>query len=274
MKVITKIKTYTFDVSKAEEAAEYQLLKDSLKNKGLKCFATYSSSTNNDHKLHGLLSKLDIVTLDTNYIFNDQWNTPPLSIDDKTGWRVHDWEEPIYNNKNIKKGYYLKITQEIQELRDNTLSCGYCGRQYPAATGMIFCTCLGSEHLTLEHIHLLKLAPISFKGIRSKLTKTEEDILVPLYKNAQIYGNDARSKKRIADLRLSLVTDRDKAILAANTEHDGMVWLLNRGINTNNVIYYKHTDTFCFGWRQTINADIKAELQELLVDYPFKYEFK
>lgn len=61
-----------------------------------------------------------VVELDTEYVFDDQWNTT-------CGLRLFDWAEAGYDNKFIHEGYYLDLTQEMYDIRKNTYKCSFCG---------------------------------------------------------------------------------------------------------------------------------------------------
>jgi hypothetical protein len=56
------------------------------------------------------------------------------------------------------------------------------------------------------------------------------------------------------------------------TERDGMLWLVNHDLPTDNAIFYSHAGRFCFGWRNPITGDAKAQLLAKLTDFPFPYD--
>ncbi len=46
------------------------------------------------------------------------------------------------------------------------------------------------------------------------------------------------------------------------------------GAVTENLIFYPHTRTFCFGWRNPVSKEVRAELVEKLKQFPFDFEIK
>src|SRR5574342_721932 len=146
----------------------------------------------------------------------------------------------------------------MRDIRRNTHKCGYCGKQEPAQKGYVFCPhCIGSAYLKSSELHLLRMMPVEFEGNRAPLTEAEQAHLLPLYKEAQLHGNE-----------------RDKAIYIAETEFKGFTWLMDHGIKTDNCIYYSHTDRFSFGWRNPVDAEFLSELLDVVSEFPFAYEIK
>ena len=267
----TTIHTYSYDTNIKADREAYAALRASMKAQGIKCFCTLGSKS---HYLVGIDGVQ--ITLDTGHLFDNQWNTAPVG-DSKNGLRVFDWAEdyPINFGANIKRGHWLEITPEMREARRNTCECGYCGRQEPAAKGYVFCPhCIGSKYLKRSELDLLRMLPIDCKEPRAPLTKAESDHLMPLYTHAQIHGNTERDKKRIADRRSRIIKDAETDIRNATIERDGMLWLIDHGITTDNVIYYKHTGKFSFGWSKPLESDVKSALLDVISEFPFEYEIK
>jgi len=79
---------------------------------------------------------------------------------------------------------------------------------------------------------------------------------------------------RIAKEAADRLARRDRAIKNANAEYDGFKWLEDRGINTDNAIYYSHTGQFSFGWRQPIAQTALDGMRAALAQFPFPYEIK
>jgi hypothetical protein len=69
---------------------------------------------------------------------------------------------------------------------------------------------------------------------------------------------------------------RDKAVIAANTEYEGMMWLVNNDvpINLNNVIYYEYRNLFVFGFNKLIPEFLMNHLISLLSGFPFRFKLK
>lgn len=212
------------------------------------------------------------IELDPECLFQNQWNSDQ--------GRVFDWyQEAVFSaygeRKNIKRGHYLDITEEMIALRRDTLKCGYTGQQFPASTSPRLNTtdqALGSPYLKESELHLLRLLPVceEWTGTREPLTQEERAFLLPLYLEAQTKATSAQRDKQ----RAELLKDYDQAITVATAERDGFLWLLDHGIQTENCIYYSHTKEFCFGWRQAYAGEARAKLLELLAKFPFPYDLK
>lgn len=260
--VKTVLRKYKFFLDK--ENSNWQALRNQLeKREGTSgCFET----TGGSHYLDWVPDEGVEVELELSNLFNNQWNTT-------CGKRVFDWglDYNPYGNPNLKRGHYLEITQEMIDVRNNNVACGYCGKYYDRGAGLDFCTnCLGTDYLKEGQLHLLRLKPISFDGDRRPLTDEEKARLLPLYVNAQT----KRFKAKTEAERQSLIDKHLKTVELASEERDGMLWLLDHEIPLNNVIYYSHLRTFGFGWRQPYGEVVKAELLKKLEGFPFKYEFK
>ena len=61
------------------------------------------------------------IDLDVKHLFSNQWNT----TEDYGNLRIFQWGEWVFNNKKIKAGYFIEITDELKDLLDNTITCGY-----------------------------------------------------------------------------------------------------------------------------------------------------
>jgi hypothetical protein len=95
-----------------------------------------------------------------------------------------------------------------------------------------------------------------------------------LKKAAQLHGSTERGKERIAKERADLETEYRKEKAAAKTKHDGFLWLMDHGINTENCIYYSHTDRFSFGWRNPVDKEMESAILDVISEFPFAYEIK
>lgn len=266
----TVLHSYQFDTSSKEGQEGYSALCAQLKE--LDKFCAWGGK---DLHLSHLSGKT--VALETNHLFSNQWDTAPVE-GSKSGLRVFDWAEnyPINFRKSVKRGHYLVQTEEMREIRRNTCGCGYCGKQEPAQKGYVFCPhCLGSEYLTEKDLFLLRMLPVGqHKSTRPPLTVAEFDYLRPLFLDAQVNGGSDRKAARIAKARADLLKSRDTAVHCAVTEFSGFTWLMDRGIKTDNVIYYGRTDVFCFGWRKPLDSDMLAHFKQVTEGFPFAVEFK
>jgi hypothetical protein len=262
--------SYYFDISKKAEKAAYMALCATLKSKGLKCFETWGRGSHYNRGLDG-----KVLTLETMCLFENQWNTaPPEGA--KRGLRVFDWAQDYHSreigtNPSIKRGHWLEQTAEMREIRANVYKCGYCGAHEPAQKGYVFCPhCIGSAHLTEEILHLTRMQAVSDTRSRAALTDAERANLLPQYVAAQTKRNTERAKAE----RAKIYSDFEKVMEKAHIERDGFVWLLDKGVNLENCIYYGHVNKFSFGWRSPLSDDVKGALLDLLVEFPFTYEIK
>ena len=220
------------------------------------------------------------VALETGHLFDNQWNTADDAGDAETrGRRVFDWYEAMVPTatgvKYTGRGHWLEITDEMRAILRDTVGCGYCGHQMPAAGAPAFCPrCLDSAYLKPEDLRLLRMRPIDapFNEPRPELSEEERATLLPLYRSAQLHGSTERGKARRAKQRQDIVERAAKRIESATDERDGMLWLLDHGANVENVIYYSHTGRFSFGWRKPVDATLYGELCELLTEFPFDYD--
>lgn len=266
----TVLHAYKFNIANAEEKAQYLALVESLKAKGLRCFETHGGASHYVPELAGQ------VELETKHLFDNQWNT--VGNGDSKGRRVFDWamdSRYAHGNPNLKRGHWIEQTAEMIAVRANRCKCGYCGNQMTLPDVPEFCPqCLDSEYLTSEQLHLTRMQPIA-NDERAPLTDAERAKRLPLFIAAQTHANSERAQARIAKRRVNLVKERDAAIKHATVEHDGMMWLIDRGI-TEEPIYYKHTGVFTFGWRGDRGLDpaVKPAIIAALEGFPFQYELK
>lgn len=260
----TMLHTYSIDTKTAEGKAEWTALKARLSN-GPRC--------------HGpVLARYDVtagtVDLATKNLFDNQWNT----VDGK---RVFDWtleaEHPTMGSpRGVKRGHYLEQTVEMREIRRNTYRCGYCGKQEPAAKGYVFCPhCLDSEYLKESDLRLTRMLPVEDTSNRAPLSEAEKAHLIPLFREAQIHGSTERGKARIASERGKLAREYEKTVSNAKAKRDGMLWLMDHGVNVSNVIFYDHTGRFSFGWRKPLSeGEVSILLEAIGSEFPFPYDIK
>ena len=270
----TKLHYYRFGLDNAEELKKYRELQKKLKAQGLKCFDSICSNHYDWYKK--TIKPLDgkEITLETDFLFNNQWNTERTETS-KSGLRVFDWAEAIYHNPDVKEGMYLDQTPEMAEIRRNTLKCQYCGKHYQAAQGHVFCdACLDSEYLEEKQLHLLRLLPVDESKKGSALTDAERANLLPQYIKRQTTGADSRNANKLKRQRETIKSEQEETIRNAMTKRDGLLWLMDHDISIDNVIYYSHTKRFCFGWRSPIEPPVKSALLDLLCEFPFDYDIK
>lgn len=101
----TILHQYLFNTSIAEEKKQYESLQSELKANGLKLFDCINS-----HNREYWDNLPGVIEIDTSYVFNNQWNS--------SAGRVFDWYEDIYQNKKIKRGYWLELTEQHSKARE------------------------------------------------------------------------------------------------------------------------------------------------------------
>jgi hypothetical protein len=277
----TTIKSYHFNTSHPEEAAAYKALAASLGKTNGKCFISWGMGSHYEPDWAEGVP----VTLETKHLFENQWNTAPGGV--AGGRRVFDWAEDYMPDKKIKRGHYLTITREMTAARKHTVACGYCGHQEPDAAAASFCSeCFGSEYLTEKDLHLTRLVPVSDKSDRAPLTEEEASVLVARWREAQGLGKQSREAAQLSKRRLAiaaLVPDAESeaaaSIQRAHTETNALTWLMDHGfLGIENVIYYKHTGRFNFGWRNALSPAQCSDLRDILDAqgdaFPYLYDIK
>lgn len=266
---------YRLDTTKAVDKSIYDDLVKDLKDKG------YHKSTSTapraySSEFNGFWDKIESiggkqVTIETDFLFSNQLNTAPIEDVSATGMRLFDWSEVIFENKAIKQGYYVTPLDELRRLRETTLQCGFCGHLYREREPVgEFCQkCLGSRHLKSSELRLLRLLPVTFKGSRPELTEEERTRLLPTYRQAQIDGITKQDKELRKKDRDNLDKQYRLRVKESIIEFIGMNWLLDRGIDPSNVIFYKHSGYFCIGWQNSLEKGLADEIEEMIKGFPF-----
>ena len=216
------------------------------------------------------------VTLETDNLFDNQWNSAE-------GFRLFNKAQYHYTNPNFKRGYWLEQTPEMVAILTGIAKCGYCGHKAPVGEKDFCDKCLGSPHLEEGDLHMLRMQPIEEPGLRetvkserkryrkrAPLTEQERETLLPRYVEAQTKTLQELSQKAISDA----LKKCERKVKLANVEYDGMRRIAEAGIPLDNVIFYEHTETFCFGWRNGLSDEVKEVLKEKLKDFPYKLELK
>ena len=268
----TKIHCYWFNTANETEKAAYQEMRAKLESDPGRDFFNVISLSKDRASGNGT----GTIELETNFLFSNQWNTTADSPTHPNA-RVFDWYEefmPRGMNKDIKSGHWLEITEEMRAIRQSTLVCGYCGKHYPNGKPGFCSACLDSSFLKESDLNLLRLLPVALcMPTRDPLADAERAELLPQYIIRQTTGKDSRAVKALAATRRRIEDKFRMETANAKTEHDGFIWLLDRNVNVDNVIFYNHTQKFSFGWRSALEPSVKNALLDLLAEFPFNYEF-
>ena len=284
---------YRIDVSRPEGRKAYAELCETLKEIPFETWVTQGRFPNGttNFELHkfidSLREELDIhvsnvdyqlhsreINLETKHLFEDQWSTAE-------GFRLHNKASFEWPALHIKEGYYIRQNPEMIAVLQGTAKCGYCDHQAPVGEKDFCDNCISSPYLEVSNLRLLRMEPIeaperrtgkTLKTPRGARPLSEEELAVvmPRYMEAQTKFREQQAAKLRADVEAGL----SKILERATIKRDGMIWILNAGISVENLIFYPHTKTFCFGWRQPVSKEVKAELVEKLKEFPFKFEIK
>jgi len=287
MKTIkTRLHAFSLDLRISHQKEEW----DSIKARAERNNVLEMHSWGGSSHYFGWVPKGGIdVELETAHPFSNQWNTAPIPGVSEKGIRVFDLAYDYFphgDNKNIRRGHYLEITDEMHTLRHETMICGYCGAKYgpyhkPVWPQDGFCSkCLGSEYLKFEDLYLLRLLPVAeHLPRREPLTNEELARLEPLYREAQRKGSDERTTQRIQrrrQLAVERIAKAKEKVEEAIEESNARLWCLDRGLlrAEDNLIFYPHTGRFCFGWREPMAGDDLDQLLNHISEFRWIYEIE
>ena len=284
---------YRIDVSRPEGRTAYAELCETLKEIPFETWVVQGRFPNGEtnfglHKfIKSLQEKLDIristaeyqlhsreIHLETKHLFEDQWNTVE-------GFRLHNKALFEWPALHIKEGYYIRQNPQMIAVLQGTAKCGYCRHQAPVGEKDFCDKCISSPYLEVSQLRLLRMEPIEASERRTgktlrvprgakPLSEAELAVIMPRYVEAQTKLREQREAK----LRADVEAEFSKTIELATIKHDGMLWMLDAGISTESTVFYPHTRTFTFGWRNPVSKEVKAELVEKLKEFPFKFEIK
>lgn len=291
----TKIHYYRFDFSKDGQRTAYTNLRENVLTKiGFPAWKNDHSDSQKHfprsfdkalNKTFEFMREIaafagetgNAIELETDHLFNNQWNSAPVNGSDK-GMRLFNWNENLYPNSNIVDGYYLEQTPEMKAVLLNTHKCGYCGKQELAAKGYTFCPhCIDSQYLTENDLHLTRMVSVALDSHkRAALTKAERDYLLPVWRDAQIHGQTKRGIERINKMRKDIDNEYRASIANATEKRDAAIWLMdNLSGMVDNWIFYSHTGKHSFGWRKPItDQTVYDQLVKELAGFPFAYEIE
>lgn len=194
------------------------------------------------------------------------------------GQRVHDWADYMNIHDMHERrhkpdgwlpphryGHYVVNIDELREIRKDIFKCGYCGKHYKEGG---WChSCITSEYLRESSLYLLRLLPL-YSATPDNYTDTDE---VPV----SITSNYARADydqtvKYIKEQRAASLAHIEVDRVASTLTHAFYTYALTCGIRVldlKNCIYYKHTNTFCFGWSNSLSDERLSRLQKALPEY-------
>lgn len=273
MTIETTLTRYYFNLSNSADADAWTALSRRLVAEGRQIFAVHSvnPSMGKPHVGEPHTSLIvEPITLDITHVFSNQWNEAG-----DHGRRVFDWYRAVYPNKGIIAGHFLDITDDMRALRATRHVCGYCEYQVDAPSHTFCEACLDSPYLKETDLYLLRLRPIAGEDTsRPPLSQDEVATLLPRYIARQMTGKTSRDFIKRYKERADLQAEYEKVAHAALTKLNGMLWLMDHNVSTENVIYYSHTDRFGFGWRSPVEPAVASSLLDLMTEFPYRYEIK
>lgn len=170
-------------------------------------------------------------------------------------------------SNHVRTVTWFDLPPALVALRNSTLRCGYCGKDEAADSGKVFCDkCPGSEYLKPDDFKLLRLMPISFRGDRPEITEAERAAILPAYQAGRLALGARRKAAKVAQIAAQHEN--------AERELEGFTFFWDRGVDTENLIYYGSTKGFCFGWRKPLTDAEAAEVLAVISEFRFRYEIK
>ena len=271
----TQIHFYNFNLERPEEKAKWVELSNMLAyDLGLKPFITnvMINRVNRVGIIHD--NRTENIHLNTDYIFDNQWNG---DCDSLKNYRVFDWLLYEFDNKKIKCGHWIDPTYETMDIRAQ-FQCRYCGHIAGYNPEDRFHhKCLGSKFLKEDEIYLATYGRIYDKWPKF-VNKNTIDI-PPHIREEYREKQKIRAEKELEDQAKRAIEKAERDVKEANFKLEAFKYLNNHGFfDFDNVIYYSHTSTFNFGWRETYVKEKAQEIRAFLENIGFgkfgKYEVK
>jgi hypothetical protein len=203
------------------------------------------------------------IDIEMDHVFENQFNTV-------SGLRLYDFVcvRPITRGRRgpVTRIMWLQDIDALNSVRASIYKCGYCGAQHDA-TG--YChKCLGSRYLTRADLHLLNLAPVLRNTARPDIVTDE---MVAAYEAAQA----ARTAADNVKAREKVLANYESACKNAQIERDGKLFLMDRGLPIDDVIYYSHTNKFQMGWHYGADPETIERWRAVVGDdFPGVLEYK
>lgn len=74
--------------------------------------------------------------------------------------------------------------------------------------------------------------------------------------------------------RQDMIDTAAKKARQDSDELSGKLWLFDRGLDIENVIYYSHREIFTFGWRTLLTYEEQSIIRDVISEFPYEYELK
>jgi hypothetical protein len=236
-----------------QDSEEYKELRETLKD--YKRFRVWD--LDNRSKV-----RPGLYDIETRHLFDNQSTTASLRIFDFADYSRRP------DTQHLRYGHYIENLDELNAARDLRHKCGWCGHQADAPTDEWCPKCRGSEYLTPFFYKLLKMQPVSDESARDTQPPTEvlEDIVVK-----QAAMTKLKIEKQI-QTKFDLL---DQKLKDAKLETKFLRECVDRGVGISqldNMIFYSHTQRFCFGWKRAIPEAEKASILEKIKPIMGLYE--
>lgn len=131
----------------------------------------------------------------------------------------------------------------------------------------------GGAHQSTNPLAELIKNPAEVERINGTILPAVFDEIYKILENAEANFTAEREANKA-----KLIAQVEAATTKMQTKRDGLVLLIENDIDTENVIYYDHTDKFCFGWRKPLSADdqkaLLGQLNKIGFVDRFAVEFK
>lgn len=86
---------------------------------------------------------------------------------------------------------------------------------------------------------------------------------------------DDKNRAKVSALLPDAEKSAKREIEQAKIKTKAYTWLLDNGFaDLDNVIFYGHTQRFCFGWQRKLSDAEKSALLDALCEFPFDYDIK
>lgn len=209
-------------------------------------------------------------TVDPLHVFSNQLNTVEglRLFDCYIGLQV----TPRGAFSSIRQGYILEDDEgfaKLQELRNETYVCGYCGAQSFVSShegnGSHWCTkCIDSEYLTPQHLYMLRLQPVSDRSQRpNEVPQWVAEAYKESHKATCLRLLEKDHNRSMQNLQEQIQAEKDLYYFKTELAQAGLEWEY-----LDNLIHYHHDNRFVFGWRYPLTKEHAERVQSVLDAQP------
>lgn len=260
---------YKYDLTIPAQVNQYESLCRALTNNGYKKFSALWISNKNGFVPR---DKYEDATLDQSTIFDNQFNTIE-------GERVFDWNEPIFENRNIRMGYYISLStkQAIDAYRSTMVKCSFCGHKEQKSEKVFCDKCLGSQYLKESELHLTRLVsvltPCSERGKNLSISPEHREMyrIAQLQQKIEYIRQQAeRRNKKIVELKETLKKEIEQKTYKCEIQ----CMVLEAGFDIDNLIYYAHKNEWVWGWNKPLSQEESEIIRSANLPFDFTIKMK